>query len=171
MTNNDVWSLGSRNVRSHRDITYFFSRRSKKGYVISRCDLTFLLSKLHTSLFVIFFHPNILPKNIWHFVTKERKKCSTGQLISKCLFGVFTFFQKTNKIESASSKVEFVRSFFGSNAGLKKSFRICLTCRDPEKLLKRLRICKSFEITRTICSNSERSEQLLVTECFLNLFL
>ena len=28
---------------------------------------------------------------------------------------------------STSSKVEFVRSFFGRNVGLKKSFRICLT--------------------------------------------
>ena len=28
-----------------------------------------------------------------------------------------------------------------------------------------------FEITRTIYSNSERSEQLLVKECFFNLFL
>ena len=45
------------------------------------------------------------------------------------------------------------------------------------KLLKgiirgqRLRICKNFEITRTIYSNSERSEQLLVTVCVFNLFL
>ena len=31
MTNNDVWSLESRKVRSHRDMTYFFSRMSKKG--------------------------------------------------------------------------------------------------------------------------------------------
>ena len=30
---------------------------------------------------------------------------------------------------------------------------------------------KNFEITRTIYSNSERSEQFLVTECFFNLFL
>ena len=35
----------------------------------------------------------------------------------------------------------------------------------------RPRICKNFEITRTIHSNSERSEQFLVTECFFNLFL
>ena len=35
----------------------------------------------------------------------------------------------------------------------------------------RPRICKSFEITRTIYSHSERSEQFLVTECFFNLFL
>ena len=32
------------------------------------------------------------------------------------------------------------------------------------------RICKKFEINRTICSNSERSEQFLVTECFLACF-
>ena len=43
-----------------------------------------------------------------------------GQLISKCLFGVFTFFQKTNENNSTSSKVEFVRSFFERNVGLKK---------------------------------------------------
>ena len=35
----------------------------------------------------------------------------------------------------------------------------------------RPRICKIFEITRTIYSNSERSEQFLVTECFFDLFL
>ena len=34
-----------------------------------------------------------------------------------------------------------------------------------------LRICKNFEITRTIYSNTERSGQFLVTECFFNLFL
>ena len=35
----------------------------------------------------------------------------------------------------------------------------------------RPRICKIFEITRTIYSISESSEQFLVTECFFNLFL
>ena len=35
----------------------------------------------------------------------------------------------------------------------------------------RPRIRKKFEITRTIYSNSERSEKFLVTECFFNLFL
>ena len=36
---------------------------------------------------------------------------------------------------------------------------------------RKLRIFKNFDITRTIYSNSERSEQFLVTECFFNLFL
>ena len=35
----------------------------------------------------------------------------------------------------------------------------------------RPRICKNFETTRTIYSNSERSEQFLITECFFDLFL
>ena len=46
---------------------------------------------------------------------------------------------------------------------------------DREKLLKfeaeGREFAKIFEITRTIYSNSERSEQFLVTECFFNLFL
>ena len=42
-----------------------------------------------------------------------------GQLISKCLFCVFNFFQTTNKNKSHSSKIEFVRSLFGGNVGLK----------------------------------------------------
>ena len=35
----------------------------------------------------------------------------------------------------------------------------------------RPRICKNFEITRTIYSNSLRAEQFLATECFFNLVL
>ena len=35
----------------------------------------------------------------------------------------------------------------------------------------RMKICKFFEITRTIHSNTERSEEFLVTKCFFNLFL
>ena len=45
-----------------------------------------------------------------------------GQLISKCLFGIVNFFQKTNKSKSQSNKVEFIRSLFGRNVSLKKSF-------------------------------------------------
>ena len=40
-----------------------------------------------------------------------------------------------------------------------------------EKNFWNSRICKNFEIIRTIYSSSERSEQVLVTECFFNLFL
>ena len=46
---------------------------------------------------------------------------------------------------------------------------------DGEKLFKfeaeGREFAKIFEITRTIYSNSERSEQFLVTEYFFNLFL
>ena len=61
-----------------------------------------------------------------------------GQLISKSLFVVFNFFQKTNKnkfeLRYHSSKVEFVCLFFGRNVGLKKSFRVCLTFRISERI-------------------------------------
>ena len=49
------------------------------------------------------------------------------QLISKCLFGVFNFFQKTNENTSHSSKNEFIGSFFGGNRWPQKPFRNYLT--------------------------------------------
>ena len=54
-----------------------------------------------------------------------------GQIISKCLFGVFNFHQKTNEkqvdLSFHSSKVKLFRLFFGGNVYLKKSFRLFLT--------------------------------------------
>ena len=54
-----------------------------------------------------------------------------GQLISKCLFGVFNFFQKNEQKQADlrfhCNKVEFICSFFGRNIGLEKSFRLCMT--------------------------------------------
>ena len=48
-----------------------------------------------------------------------------GQLISKLLFCVFNFLQKTNK--NKSYIVVKLNSFFGGNISLKKSFRFFLT--------------------------------------------
>ena len=45
-----------------------------------------------------------------------------GQLISKFLFVVFHFLQKTNQNKFHNGKIEFIRSFFRGNVGLKKSF-------------------------------------------------
>ena len=50
-----------------------------------------------------------------------------GQIISKRLFGILEFFQKTNKRIRRSSKNEFVCSFFGRIRGYQKSFRNHLT--------------------------------------------
>ena len=50
-----------------------------------------------------------------------------GQLISKSLFCVFNFLQKTNKNKSYISKNECIRSFFGGNRWLQKPFRKYLT--------------------------------------------
>ena len=46
-----------------------------------------------------------------------------GQIISKCLFVVFNFFQKPNENTLHSSKNEFICSFFGRILGLTISFR------------------------------------------------
>ena len=61
-----------------------------------------------------------------------------GHLISKCLFGVFTFFQKTIEHKSTSSKIKFVCSFFERNVGLKKSFQICLTFSEGSEIQHKL---------------------------------
>ena len=50
-----------------------------------------------------------------------------GQLISKYIFDVFNFFQKTNENTSHSSKNEFICSFFGRIHGLTICFRNYLT--------------------------------------------
>ena len=50
-----------------------------------------------------------------------------GQIISKGLFGVLEFSQKTNERIRHSSKNEFIRSFFGRIWGHQKSFRNDLT--------------------------------------------
>ena len=53
--------------------------------------------------------------------------CVKGQIISKGLFGVLDFSQKTNERIRRSSKNKFVRSFFGKIRGYQKSFQIYLT--------------------------------------------
>ena len=50
-----------------------------------------------------------------------------GQVISKGLFGVLEFSQKTKERIRRSSKNEFVHSFFGRIRGYQKSFRNYLT--------------------------------------------
>ena len=94
--------------------------------------------KCHTIIWRVYLDPILTNTNftsfflLWNsnsiFVSKTKgfyshgKLCTEGQLTSKCLFGVFTFFQKTKENKSSSSKVEFFRSFFGRNDGLKNHF-------------------------------------------------
>ena len=58
-----------------------------------------------------------------YFYYNFRKNISRGHLISKCLFGVFTFFQKMNENKPTSSKVEFVRLFYWKRRCLQKNQR------------------------------------------------
>ena len=61
------------------------------------------------------------PIKDWNILSQsDCRDIAKGQLISKCLFGVFTFFQKTNENKSTSSKNEFVCSFFWKKRRLEK---------------------------------------------------
>ena len=70
-------------------------------------------------------------KRCKHSIKIVQNMCSTneltpspkGQLISKCLFGVVNFFQKTNGNTSHTSKNKLVCSFFGRIHGLTICFR------------------------------------------------
>ena len=58
--------------------------------------------------------PNYAPYRKFYFIefVQNSLHCK-GQIISKHLFGVLNFFQKTNENKLYSSKNEFVCSFFG----------------------------------------------------------
>ena len=74
------------------------------------------------------------------------------------IFGTFYFWKKSNGY--------FITKIFPT---VRKN-----SSSDQENLWNsrlRLRICKNFEIPRTIYSNSERSDQFSGIECLFNLFL
>ena len=66
---------------------------------------------------------------LWNNLWSNLKLVSNtkGQLISKGLFGILKFSQRTNERIHRSSKNEFVHSFFGRIRGYQKSFRNYLT--------------------------------------------
>ena len=64
----------------------------------------------------------LLGKNFVHFIIFSLNwliiEIAKGQIISKCLFDVFIFFQKNEQNTSHSSKNKFIR--FGKNSRLDK---------------------------------------------------
>ena len=102
-------------IRINRSCNLIRINRSWKLLFLSillefRLDFTKFLaqSKVH-----IFWEGHNFLRNI-----HRRFVLCKGQLILKCLFGVFNFFQKTDKNTSHSSENEFTRSFFGRIHGL-----------------------------------------------------
>ena len=65
-----------------------------------------------------------------------------------------TTFSLRTTLSKTKNCILLTKLFWPTVLVIEKTFEICGWC--P-------RICKFFEITRTICSNSERSEQFLVT--------
>ena len=88
----------------------------KKHWVhTSTAMLLFWAAKKHHVMDVTYFKSCIFSqkKTLIYFQTYSKVSTSKGQIISKGLFGVFKFSQKTNKWIRRSSKNEFVCSFFG----------------------------------------------------------
>ena len=90
-----------------------------------------------------------------------------SMLVSKCNLNLKKdpwFFKTKNDVE----KWYFVTKLFWPT--VRKN---CSSDREKPFEIRgwRPRICKIFETTRTIYPKSESSEQVLVTECFVNLFL
>ena len=128
----------------------------------------------------------------WFFILNHKLKIKSLIFVSKlqiqinllefsCQKFKFKYIFLIFHVES-QIQINFL-DFFCQNCKFKSIYRILLpklfrpTVRkncssDQEKLQGwRPRICKFSEIRRTIYSNSERSEQFLVTECFFNLLL
>ena len=110
-----MWSQYCSADQNKTILLSYHAKAGKKTEVNKQSDVKFWLNwiKFGAASYV-------LSCNSGYFLSK-------GQLISKRLFGVFNFLQKTNKNKFHSSKIEFVCSFFEGNVGLKKSFRFCLT--------------------------------------------
>ena len=65
--------------------------------------------------------------------------------------------QKQVDLRFHSSKVEFVRSFFGGNVGLKKSFRLCLTFSSwQKKSVQHSKVKNEAKTRPSIALNAER---------------
>ena len=108
-----------KNMRKNLPMLYN-NRICSPGYSGSQCFVRIFASWGGTSWYDSFHGCD--SGLVWN-VPFWRLDSFKGQLISKCLFVVFNFFQKTNKNTSHSSKNEFIHSFFGRIHGLTFFFR------------------------------------------------
>ena len=98
----------------------------------------------------------------------ESTKKSSNRLISVFFFKLH-FFLHVFKCQHYFSIWILIYQIWETSRNKLKNHSVTKNCSEIRGW--KPRICKIFEITRTIYSTSERSEQFLVTECFFNLFL
>ena len=109
------------NTLLHRTIS---TQSCAKWIAISLFEIVSLCFKIMLSIW------NTIDQSQTNFIQilYTKLSCRTkSQIISKCLFGVFNFFQKTNENTSHSSRNEFIGSFFGRIHSLTICFRKKLT--------------------------------------------
>ena len=126
--------------------------------------------------YYIMSHTKIWPwKKLWkHSITMIKSLCKIGKVLQ--MFKVWLLWKCLDIIHLEKTKNSEVN---GNGILLPKLFwpTVRKNCSsDPIKkkfwyLRLKAENFQNFEITRTICSNSERSEQVLVADCFCNFFL
>ena len=163
-------------------ISSFLWRHSLRTFsddVLCEVHLSFNYSTVSYHPFFIHDTAIVLYSNLFHLL-----KNAIPKILKKTKFWIFTIFS-TNHNVLMKKEPKIIYSIV-ANAWIcdKSAFRFSWenVMSNSGILLPKLfwptvrKNCSSdwenlFEITRTIYSNSERSEQFLVTECFFNLFL
>ena len=127
---------------------------------------------------------------LWRFPSKNVRVHSAQKYVWNQFLRLTDFTKETQQLQEFSSYPLFQESHLNINGILLLQFtrfslrngillpklfwptvkKKCFGDREKTRGW-RPRICKIFEITWTIYSNTERSEQSLVTESFFNLFL
>ena len=105
------WQLGN---TWNMNFDFKFQVYIWKESVVSN-SISYFIQELYSSLknLFSFFSWSDCIEEVSNIVLFKMKQNGTkGQIISKCLLGVFNFFQKTKENTSHSSKNEFICSFF-----------------------------------------------------------
>ena len=121
-----------------------------KSVLIKKSEFSNIFFKAHRTIGITFF----LTRPLWNLLLKPTK-------IKWQIFGSHRQFSAITRVFWDCGKTK-QKWYFVT--------KIVLTYCEKE-LFQWSRKTWVFEITRTIYSYSERSEQFLVTECFFNLFL
>ena len=114
-------------------------------------------------MYFYFIHSSDSFYSGWHFVLPIETKMSGLGFQSTYVLVFFAYGQTKRDNLSETHRTRLL---------LRQTLVFCYqNCSDLLWEKWRPRIFKNFEITRTIYSNSERSEQFLVAECFFNFLL
>ena len=134
---------------------------------------------IHSPILLFNFYRYLIIKHLWFSKTSKYNLNKFSSYNFSCMFLNPIIFSNLNsnwsnflylrnlqeQVKKSILLLEIVLTFHCLNRLFMWSQKVCKFSAFS------LEFQKIFSITRTIFSNSERSEQFLVTECFFNLFL